>query len=136
MASSVFLQLADGFCVWKSKGCSEVFFCNKVVGLLLASSMSLSIVAVPVYIFVCFISASKLHVYSGVGPAIEVIKWHEKPEAMEPMEFMECSVQNKEARYPPRFWPAGDIALGPQGVHRSGRSSQGPRKTFPELLDH
>ena len=86
MASSVFLQLADGCCVWKSKGCSEVFFCNKVVGLLLASSMSLSIVAVPVYIFVCFINASKLHVYSGVGPAIEVIKWHEKPEAMEPME--------------------------------------------------
>ena len=42
--------------------------------------MSLSIVAVPVYIFVCFISASNLHVYSEVGPAIEVIKWHEKPD--------------------------------------------------------
>ena len=55
-------------------------------GLLLVSLMSLSSVAVPVYIFVCFISASKLHVYAGVGPAIEVIKWHEKPEAMEPME--------------------------------------------------
>ena len=25
-------------------------------------------------------SASNLHVYSEVGPAIEVIKWHEKPD--------------------------------------------------------
>ena len=98
--------------------------------------MSLSIVAVPVYIFVCFISASNLHVYSEVGPAIEVIRGHEKADAMEPMEFMECFVYNKEARCSPRFWPAGETALGPQGVHRSGRSSQGPRKTFPELPDH
>ena len=54
--------------------------------------MSLSIVAVPVYIFVCFISASNLHVYSEVGPAIEVIRGHGKADAMEPMEFMECFV--------------------------------------------
>ena len=81
--------------------------------------MSLSIVAVPVYIFVCFISASKLHVYAGVGPAIEVIKWHEKPAAMEPFANGSLKSNQMQAQNRPKNVPKSSqngSKIGPKSV--------------------
>ena len=110
VANRAVLFVVDGFWEWKSKGWPQVFSCNLLMGFgsgslrgvlkcfIATRWFTACFFKVPLhrccgpYIFVCFMSASNLHVYSEVGPAIEVIRGHGKADAMEPMEFMECFV--------------------------------------------